>query len=511
MEHLPKHPNKQKNKNTPNLQPNPPPNINHQLTTDVPPCSGLGFSTCCRLVDEFLFSRPQTQKLHLIATTRDASKSHSTLSRLRTHLSATLRSANSRTAGISVLLEPRIQLSSEQLDLCDLVSVKRLGTRLVQRGQRIDVLVLNAGIGGWKGLDWGRAVWSIVTDWVTATTYPTYKLGWTGRTAPKQIVGRHGQGRKTVKGSKNDEHEDEDALEPRLGETFTANVFGHYLLAHWLVPVMRGSRDQSPGRVIWVSSLEAYAHCLDLDDLQGLATDASYESSKRLTDLLVLTSELPSTKPYVSGYLTADAQTGHVGSKEAEAEAKANVKAEAGQERDDDDDDTLPPKLFLAHPGICGTSIANLNPLLNLCMLFAFHISRLLGSPWHTISPYLGACSMVWLSLCPLTDLEIFEDSKRHKKAKWGSSADVFGRERVMLTEVGGWGWSGRVGEANDGKMKVAGGSWRGLERVTEESREGFEGLGRRAWAEMEGLRKEWEVRLADVGADEEGGEQEAL
>lgn len=363
--------------------------------------------------------------------------------------------------GMVNLLESRVRIEGELLDLCSLVSVMALARRLVDRGRRIDVLVLNAGIGGWRGLHWGRAVWTVLTDWVNATTYPTYKLGYTGNVTRRQVDGEDGEG--------------EEKQEPVLGETFTANVFGHYLLAHLLVPVMVAQKGAEHGRIIWVSSLEAYAHCFSLDDLQGLKTDASYESSKRLTDLLVLTSELPSTKPYTATYLS----TSH------DATIPTPIVT-----------DPLPPKMYLAHPGICGTSIANLNPLMDICMHIAFYISRFLGSPWHTISAYLGACAPVWLALTPVSELDSLEASPRSgvsKKGKWGSSADFSGAESVRRTEVEGWGWSGMVGEKADGRMKSKRGRWSGMKDVSDEARVEFEEAGRKVWAEMEELRREWE------------------
>lgn len=385
--------------------------------------------------------------------------------------------------GISVLLEPRIKLSSEEIDLCSLVSVRALAKRLLDRGQKIDVLVLNAGIGGWSGLNWPRAVWTVLTDWVQATTYPTYKLGYTGSKTKRQIVNTTG-----------DKVSNTDEDEPVLGEVFTANVFGHYMLAHMLAPLM--ATTQTPGaghvteqgRIIWVSSLEAYAHAFNPDDIQGLKTDASYESSKRLTDLLVLTSELPSTKASVSAYLSSSTKT------KDDFNAATPITTSP-----------LPPKMYLAHPGICGTSIANLHPILDYCMVLAFHIARLLGSPWHTISAYLGACAPVWLALTDVRELNEAADGSR--KGKWGSSADVFGKERVVRTEVEGWGWSGRVGERADGSLRTRKGRWRGLKEVDAESREEFEVLGQRVWKEMEELRMEWESRLGGVDAAA-GGEE---
>lgn len=392
--------------------------------------------------------------------------------------------------GISLLLEPRIQLEGELVDLTSLATVKALARRLQEKGQHIDVLILNAGIGGWSGIAWFTAIWSILTDWAQAVTYPTYKLGYTGSVAKTQLAGIR-------KGKTTQQQEQEQTQEPPLGEVFTANVFGHYLLSHLVAPLMTGGTSTTTtdnGRIIWISSIEAYAHSLSLSDLQGLHTDASYESSKRLTDLLVLTSELPSTKSYVSAYLSTSPNI---------STPSSPLSSQQQQQQQSSSSSPSPPKLFLVHPGVCATSIAGLNPLLHALMLAAFYIARWLGSPWHPISPYLGACSAVWLALTPLPALADLEASGG--KAKWGSSTDVGGSERVIRTEVAGWGWGGRVGERADGAMRILGGRYRGLETVTGEAREEFEETGRVVWREMEGLRREWEDRLRGFG---EGGEE---
>lgn len=123
--------------------------------------------------------------------------------------------------------------------------------------------------------------------------------------------------------------------------------------------------------------------------------------------------------------------------------------------------------------------------------MLAFYVARWLGSPWHTISPYKGAVAPVWLALASQATLDGIEE--RDGQGKWGSSTDMWGRERVMRTEVDGWGFGGTVGaESRFGKR----GRRREAKDLTVEEREKFEELGRQAWKEMEGLRVEWEERL---------------
>jgi 3-keto steroid reductase len=247
--------------------------------------------------------------------------------------------------------------------------------------------------------------------------------------------------------------------EPRLGQVFTANVFGHYLLTHWLSPLM--TKDT---RIVWTSSISALPDAFSLDDIQGLKSPVAYEASKRLTDFLVLTSELPSAKPFVQSFLPSLKESSR-------------------------------PKMYITHPGVIGTSIAGLNSVMEFFMFLAFLFARLIGSPWHPAEPYKGAVSAAFAVLSPqLPDLE-----QRDGKGKWGSAVNVSGDERVARTEVDGWGFSGRVGNIPDGSVVGLKGRYRGLKRVTEESRKEFEEVGREVWKEMERMREDWEARLGPL------------
>ena len=70
-----------------------------------------------------------------------------------------------------------------------------------------------------------------------------------------------------------------------------------------------------------------------------------------------------------------------------------------------------------------------------------------------------------------------------------GFSTDASGNERVMKTEVPGWGYTGTIGEEHIGGKNV-----RANDAVdcTEEDKVEFEIMGGKVWAKMEELRKEW-------------------
>ncbi|KAL1965076.1 hypothetical protein VTN77DRAFT_6136 [Rasamsonia byssochlamydoides] len=418
--------------------------------------TGLGLSTCCRLIDEFLHSHPVSHHLTVIFTTRNnPQKIRDTRAHLQKHVAR-------HDKGKSENASKRITLLSETVDLANLRSVRALSRRLNQNIPKLDAVILNAGIGGWSGLNWPQAIWRTTTDVVHATTWPDFKLSQVGML--------------TVRQTKLPE-------ETPLGAVFCANVFGHYMLAHNLMPLLRRSgQPNGPGRVIWVSSIEATINAFDVDDIQGLKSTKAYESSKALTDLLALTSDLPSTAPWVNSFLSIS------DSDKSTPPSVVTTKPCDGP----------PPKSYVSHPGICGTSIIPLPLPLFWAMIASFFLARWLGSPWHGIWTYVGACAPVWLALSPQSVLDEAEAPYRRNgggHAKWGSSCDRLGRDRPASTEIDGWGYGGVVGGAileEDARRRRK----RGAKDLTAEEKARFEELGRRCWQEMEQLRIHWEKLL---------------
>ncbi|KAJ5983487.1 hypothetical protein N7481_005586 [Penicillium waksmanii] len=407
--------------------------------------SGLGFSICCRLADEFLSSHPDDESLTIIFTTRSARKAQDTRRQLEQHL---------QSSNPSLSDSARVKFVSESVDLGDLLSVRSLTRRLLQSFPKLDAIILNAGIGGWSGLDWPAAIWGVCTDLIHQTTWPKYKLAAVGKLTNRQT------------------REEE---EPQLGNTFCSNVFGHYMLAHNVVPLLR--RANSPngtGRVVWVSSIEATIKYFDANDMQGLRTLAPYESSKALTDILALTSDLPGTAPWaVDSFMRSDTEPKGTNS-------KASLST---------------PTIHVSHPGICATSIVPLILPLAWAMVAAFFGARLLGSPWHTLDTYLGACSPVFLALSRQSELEDAESPYRQGgggRVKWGSSASRWGKEGVASTETDGWGNGGVVGAAVVDADRTRRRK-RGMVDLTREQKESFEDLGRQCWKQMEELRIKWD------------------
>lgn len=338
----------------------------------------------------------------------------------------------------------KIYLQAEQADLCRLQSVQALSRKLLHSLPKLDTIILNAGHGGFTGLDWPLATWTILTNFPHSVTYPTFKTSETATTTAPQVS------RVVASDAKE---------EPPLGDVFCSNIFGHYMLVHAVVPLLSNS-STTPGRIVWISSLEAYESTFSSSDIQGLQSPSAYESSKRLTDILALSSTLPATRPSVQAFLPTP--SGH-----------------------------RPPKQYVTHPGICATNILPLHWLLVYVMTAAFYLARWVGSPWHTVSAYTGACAPVWLALSSQEELDAAEE--KDGAGKWGSGVNSQGEERVMRTEVQGWGVGGKVG---DNISLPSNRRPREVVDLNEKDREGFEVLGRECWQSMERLREQWENLL---------------
>ncbi|XP_044716234.1 3-ketosteroid reductase [Hirsutella rhossiliensis] len=440
--------------------------------------SGVGLGTAQRLVDEFLATRGPAAHLVLLATTRSAAKAREAIREVRAHarrVAARLYGAGGRCACRDAVA--RIHVLGLTLDLCDLAGVRAFARRLVRGVPRLDCVVFNAAYGGWEGCNYLLAVWSILTKGlIQSVTWPDFKTA-----LPTAILNEQRQSYGYYPAS------------PLLGEVFTACVFGHYMLAHELLPLLSRRPPLSsstpalaPGRIVWSSSLEAVSRVFSPDDFQCLNGPAAYESAKRLTDVLALTHSLPAARPYSSRWLTMD--------------------------HDDNDDDekktqqppvVQPPKVYLTHPGIVASTLFPVPWFLFWAYELSLILSRWLGSPWHTVDGYSGAKAAVWLALEPQDALD---DARAHR-VKWGSSSDRHRRVHVKKTEVEGWGWEGRVqvvGAHDDDDaaaspyqvLRKSIGRKHGVVDATAEDIVRFEELGATCWREVEEMRATWEAIL---------------
>jgi len=415
--------------------------------------SGLGLGIGCRLIDDFLATQPASESLTIIFTTRSSRKSDETLATLEAHLAR--HKLNE--------VRQRIHFQPENVELTSLLSVRALARRLLASDlPYIDAVILNAGIGGWIGLDWPLAIWTFVTSIRQSTTWPKFKLGAVGLVAKPQFPA------------------DVGALsceQPLLGELFCANVFGHYMLLHWLMPLLRACRPESPGKIIWMSSIEAVARHYNPADHQGLETDAAYEHTKRMTDYLALTSRnQPATARLVEEFCTP--------SRDMETHNPRPL--------------TSTPAIGVVHPGICTTTIISLYWIVHQAYRLAIYMARWCGSPWANVTSYIGSLSAVWLALISAQDLEAEEAKEGGGPCKWGTAVDRRGRASVRRTDVEGWGINGTGEPFGDKWWGGTVGRKSGSKDATKEDVQQFVAEGAEVWRKMEALRKDWEARIRE-------------
>lgn len=272
-------------------------------------------------------------------------------------------------------------------------------------------------------------------------------------------------------------------MKPLLAEVFCAGVFGHYVLGHELLPLLSRRKDDvvPPGRLIWTSSVEAHAKSFSISDIQSFTRPVAYESVKRLTDLVSLSSNLPAAQESVRSYLTIS--TGDSSSESSSASSQ---------------DDVIPPNMYLTHPGVVATSLFPVPWFLVWAYSLAIQITRWIGSPFHLPNSYMAAKAPAWVVMEPQEHL----DDTKAKRMKLGSACDVSLNEYVKATEVEGWGWVGEVEDpAKDttpGPLNRNLGRRKGMHVVTQDEIVDFERDGAYCWAELEKLRLQWEEILAD-------------
>ncbi|KAI1444415.1 hypothetical protein F5Y02DRAFT_390136 [Annulohypoxylon stygium] len=446
--------------------------------------SGVGLGIGQRIIDEFLASRSLSSHLILIPTTRSVSKSRDTVQALRTHLQETASTSHQLRSRAGPDYDPqsavsRVHILSIQLDLCSLRSIYDAAKQLIDgkvsdptgliddvKIPRLDAALFNAGIGGWSGLDWfGFAKQFFQVGLVQSCTFPAFK-----KALPAAVLD---QGKLL-----GDKAADLKTQPPELAEVFTANVFGHYVLAHELLPLLsRSNPDEPVGRVIWTSTIDASHEHLSFSDFQARHGNPPYESSKRITDLICLTSHLPGVQSASAPYFASPATA----------------------------DKPVKPRFYLTHPGVVCTPLFPLPWLLFWGYYVAMYLARWLGSPWHPVEPYLGACATAWLALADQDTL----DALHANRVKWGTSTSRSGFAAPKKSEVDGWGWDGYVAplkgaDGDEGEVGVlrraAGRKWDARD-LTEEKRVEFENDGRKCWEELERLRTAWEKALGEGDA----------
>ncbi|KAI9449638.1 NAD(P)-binding protein [Lactarius psammicola] len=158
-----------------------------------------------------------------------------------------------------------------------------------------------------------------------------------------------------------------------LGWVWQCNVFGHYVICRALEAKLAASQTQSgfgSARVVWMSSLGAYADAYDADDWQLVQSERPYEGTKFQNDLVCT---------------------------ELARRARSSPTAAAVRH-------------ITVHPGVAFSSIdaALIGSFLAKFKLIIFYLARLFGSVHHNISTWNGAAAAVHVCLTPLAFIPIF-------------------------------------------------------------------------------------------------------
>lgn len=311
----------------------------------------LGTNIAKRLICEL----PSNTRLTIIVTSRTLPNANSCIKQLQEFSNGLKR-------------EGIVDFDYCLIDFTNMVSILNAFYELKQNHEKIDYLFINAAQGVYGGIDWVGATYECCTNPIKGVTYPTYKI---------QKIG--------VKSKDG------------LGLVFQANVFGPYYFIHLLANKsnlfnsvnINGSINKS--KIIWISSVMSKPSYLSMNDLQLIKSPESYEGSKRLVDLIHLSTFEELKRKDILQYLT--------------------------------------------HPGIF-TSFSFfefLNPITYYGMLFLFYLARWLGSPWHNISGWKAANSALFVAL----NAELNNDLQN---VKYGSATKWDGKEYVKVSQLDGTG-----------------------------------------------------------------------
>lgn len=305
--------------------------------------SNLGLNIAFRLIEK---EDPET-RLTLVVTSRTLPRVREVIELIDNHAKKLKR------PGI-------VDFDYLLVDFTDMVSVLNAYYDLSKKYTAIHYFFVNAAQGVYDGIDWVGATKQVMTNILESVTNPNYRI---------QRVG--------VK-SKDD-----------LGLVFQANVFGPHYLIHKILPLLSAGK----AKVIWVSSLMSDPKFLSLNDIQMLKSDATYEGSKRLVDLLHLAT-VDEMKSYgIHQYL-------------------------------------VQPGIFISH-----SFSVYLNFFTYYGMLMLFYIARWIGSPWHNIDGYKAA-------LAPVHVATLENPLFSQMKLKYGSATFKDGQEYIKTLEVDGTGAS---------------------------------------------------------------------
>ncbi|KAG0654150.1 3-keto-steroid reductase [Maudiozyma exigua] len=299
--------------------------------------SNLGINIAYRLIER---EDPNT-RLTIVVTSRTLPRVREVIELLKEHVKKVNR------VGL-------VDYDYLLVDFTNMVSILNAYYDLQKQYKAIHYLFINAAQGVYDGIDWFAAVKDVLMNPLDAVTYPTYKI---------QRVG--------VKSADG------------MGLVFQANVFGPYYFIHKILPLLK----EGNAIIVWISSIMSLPKYLSFEDMELLKSDASYEGSKRLVDLI------------------------HLGTYK---EMKA-----------------LGIHQYVVHPGIFTSHsfFKFLNIFTYYGMLFLFYFARLLGSKWHNIDGYKAANAPIYVATLANPHFD-------NQEVKFGSATSFDGIEYIERSDI---------------------------------------------------------------------------
>ncbi|KAI8138569.1 hypothetical protein BJV82DRAFT_288139 [Fennellomyces sp. T-0311] len=229
---------------------------------------------------------------------------------------------------------PDAHIDIKLVDISSAMSVLDFCKAMQNSYTHIDFLFCNAGVLSTSGINWGQVIWLFLANPVSFLE---------SSDATVQIVG--------------------EINDDGMGSVFAANVFGHYIMARELEPLLHRSGG---GRVIWTSSVTAEDSMFDIEDWQGIKSQLPYESSKWACDLVA------------------------IGSNARYANQKQDIVS------------------FTTSPGVVASSIGNLPIWITKLRTLIHYAFRFAGVTSQNITGYRGAIADVFVALQPLNALNYF-------------------------------------------------------------------------------------------------------
>lgn len=248
----------------------------------------------------------------------------------------------------------KIKFDPLVVDLASMTSVKKFTKVLNSKYKEINYFFNNAALGLCDGINWWRAIWEVCTNPKKAVTDPSYRI--------------------QTKGLKS---------EDGLGLIFQTNVFAcYFILNQILEPLSKGKAS-----VIWISSLCSTSKYLSLIDIELINSNRPYDGSKRLVDLLHLSTYKRFRAKNIYQYV-------------------------------------VQPGIFISQ-----SFSGHLNIIMYYMMILLFKLARMWGSIWHTINGYTAANSVVYAATFVDKDFE-------RQDLKYGSATYNDGTEYIKTEEI---------------------------------------------------------------------------